>query len=194
MAETNAFYQVTSLLLQVPVLAVALIVILVWSGVLPSQEWPWLLVTLLHLSFLPMLYGAFVYKTKRISNADITERKERLVPFFVVTLIYGIYLLVTMLFDAPDIFKMLAVYYFTPALILSMVTVFWKVSVHTAGVTQLVALLMIIFGSQALILAPLILLTGWLRIKMKSHTIWQVLGGIVVALVSIAVATKIRFP
>lgn len=171
----------------------ALIIILIQAGVLPTQDLSWIIVTLLFLSLLPLLYGAFVYKTKRISNADITERKERIIPFFVVTLIYGAYLLATMFFDAPDIFKILAVYYFTPALILSMVTVFWKVSVHTAGVTQLVALLMIIFGSQALILAPLIVLTGWLRIHMKSHTIWQVLGGIVVALVSIAVATKIRF-
>lgn len=191
MAEANTFYQVASLLLQVPVLAVALILVLAWSSVLPTQELPWIIVTLLHLSLLPLLYGAFVYKTRRISNAEITERKERLIPFFIITLIYGVYLLATILFDAPEIFTTLAVYFFTLALLLSVVTIFWKVSVHTAGATQLVLLLTILISSQALILSPLIALTGWLRIKMKSHDIWQVLGGIAVALASAFIATRI---
>ncbi len=190
---TNAFFKISSLLLQVPVLAIALIIILVWSGVLPTQNLSWIIVTLLFLSLLPLLYGAFVYKTKRISNAEITKQKERLVPFFIITLIYGIYLLTTVLFDAPEIFKTLAVYFFVLALLLSTVTIFWKVSVHTAGATQFVLLLTILIGSQALILSPLIFLTGWLRIRMKSHDIWQVLGGIVIALVSIVVAAQISF-
>lgn len=193
MTETNAFYYIVSLLLQVPVLTIVLIITLTWSGVLPSQELSWLLVTLLHLSALPMLYGAFVYKTKRISNADITERKERVLPFIVIMFIYGVYLLETIFFDAPAIFETLAVYFFTLAFLLSVVTIFWKVSVHTAGVTQFVALLTILIGSQALLLSPLIVFTGWLRIKMRSHDIWQVLGGVVVALVGVFIASNIRF-
>lgn len=192
MKTTNTIFQFASLLLQVPVLAVALIIILVWSGVLPPQDLSWIFVTLLFLSLLPLLYGAFVYKTKRISNTEITERGERLVPFFVITCIYGGYLLVTVLLAAPEIFKTLAVYFFALAFLLSVVTIFWKVSVHTAGVTQFVLLLTILIGSQALILSPLIILTAWLRIKMKSHDIWQVLGGIVVALISVLLVAKIN--
>ncbi|MEK7165119.1 MAG: hypothetical protein AAB779_04175, partial [Patescibacteria group bacterium] len=147
MKVANAFYQVASLFFQVPVLAVALIIVLIQFDVLQFKYFPWVIVTLLHLSLLPLLYGAFVYKTKRISNADITERKERVIPFFVITLVYGVYLFVTIMFDAPTIFKTLAVHYFILALILSIMTVFWKVSVHVAGVTQVVVLLSILISS-----------------------------------------------
>ena len=74
---------------------------------------------------------------------------------------------------------------------LSTVTIFWKVRVHTAGITQFVVLLAILIGSQALVLSPLIILTGWLRIRMKSHDIWQVLGGIGIALVSVLIAMQV---
>ncbi|MBI1833339.1 MAG: hypothetical protein HYR90_00790 [Candidatus Andersenbacteria bacterium] len=189
----NTFFQIAALLLQVPVLVVALIIILIQPGVLPSHDLPWIIITLLHLSLFPLLYGAFVYKTKRISNADITERKERVFPFFIITCVYGFYLLITILFDAPEIFRTLATHYFVLALILSLVTVWWKVSVHTAGVAQFVVLLSILIGSQALFLAPLIVFTGWLRITMKSHNLRQVLGGVIVALLSVMIATIINF-
>lgn len=187
----NKFFQIASLFLQVPVLAVVLIIALVWFGVVRQQEGMWVIVALIHLSFLPLFYGAFVYKTKRISDSEITERKERLVPFLIITLIYGVYLLETIFFDAPLIFKTLAIQYFMLALFLSTITIVWKASVHAAGITQFIALLVLLIGSQALVLTPLMVFVGWLRIKMKSHDIWQVLGGIVVALVSVLIATKI---
>lgn len=191
MKVANAFYKVASLLFQAPVLVIVLIVALAQFRVLQSKDFPWIIVTLLHLSLLPLLYGAFVYKTKRISNADITDRKERVIPFFVITFIYGVYLLVTILFDAPAIFHTLAIHSFILSLILSIVTIFWKVSIHTAGVTQLVALLFILVDRRAFFLFFLIIFMGWMRIKMKSHDIWQVFGGILAALVSAFVAAKI---
>ena len=190
---TNVIFQISSLFLQVPVLVIFLVIILLDSGMVQSQDLSWIVVTLVLLSLLPLLYGAFVYKTKRISNADITDRKERVLPFFIITFVYGVYLLVTILFDAPWIFKTLATHYFILALILSLVTIWWKVSVHTAGATLFVALLAILIGSQALILSPLIILTGWLRITMKSHNFGQVLGGVIVVLLSLVLAFKFNF-
>src|SRR3990167_4213015 len=191
---TNVLFQIFSLLLQVPALVIFLVIILLNSGVLQFRDMPWIIVTLVHLSLLPLLYGAFVYKTKRISDSEIMTRQERVLPFFIITFIYGVYLLETIFLHAPIIFNTLAIHCFILALLLSTITIFWKVSVHTAGITQFVALLAILIGSQALILSPLIVLTGWLRIHMKSHDIWQVLGGIMVALMSILVATQISPP
>lgn len=188
--EPSPAHRFVSLLLQVPVLAALLIVALIWSGKMQSHHLSWIAVTLVHLSLLPLLYGAFVYKTKRISDSEIMARQERITPFFIITLTYGAFLLETLIFNAPAIFLTLATHFFITALILSIITIFWKVSVHAAGITQFVALLTLLVSSQALILFPLILLTGWLRIKMQSHDVWQVLGGIIVALVSVFIATN----
>lgn len=190
-AVMNPIYQVASLLTQIPVLAVVLTATLAWFGVLQQQDMLWIIVTLLLLSLVPLLYGAFVYKTKRISNADITKRKERVIPFFIITLTYGVYLLVVLLLHAPEIFKTLALHYFILALLLSVVTVWWKASVHTAGITQFVILLMLLVSSQALFLSPLIVLVGWMRIRMKSHTIGQVIGGIIVAIAGTLAAASL---
>ena len=172
-------------------MAVALIVILIWYGVVPSYNLSWIVVTLIHLSLLPLLYGAYVYKTKRISDSEIMARQERILPFFVITFMYGLYVAETLLFNAPDIFKTLAFHFFVLALVLSTITLFWKVSVHTAGATQFVLLLVLLIGNNALVLAPLVAFTGWLRIKMRSHDIRQVLGGIVVAAASAVVAISL---
>lgn len=182
-----------SLFLQIPVLTAVFIIVLVQFGVPQSRDFFWVIMTLIHLSLLPLLYGAFVYKNKIISNADITERRERVLPFFIISFIYGVYLLATVIFGAPVLFKILGMHYFLLALFLSIVTIFWKISVHTAGVTQFVALLALLIGNQALIFFPLIILTGWLRIQMKSHDIQQVLAGIAVSLASTFIATKISF-
>lgn len=187
MAVKNVF-QITSLFLQVPVLVAVLVTLLIWFNKFPSGSLLWVTLALIHISVLPLLYGAYIYKTRRISNADITERSERIIPFFIVTIFYLANLLETFLFNAPEIFKILAIHFFTLALLVSIVTVFWKVSVHTAGATQFVLLLMIIFGSQALIVSPLIVLTAWLRITMKSHNIWQALGGSIAAAASFLIA------
>jgi hypothetical protein len=191
-ADLRKVLTIASLLLQVPVLAFFLIVALIWRDVIPLQNLSWIVVMLAHLSVLPLLYGAFVYKTRRISDSEIMTRHERVVPFFVVTVVYGIYLAETILFGAPGIFKTLALHFFLTALLVSTITLFWKVSVHTAGVTQFVALLVLFAGNQALFLSPLIVLTGWLRMKMRSHDVWQVLGGIAVALLSFSIAEELR--
>src|SRR5688572_25292290 len=119
-------YRLASLFLQVPVLAAFLVVVLTWYDVVQSQNVFWIVVTLVHLSLLPLLYGAFVYKTKIISDSEIMTRQERIQPFFIVTLIYGAFLIEALLFNAPDIFATLAVHFFVTALALSIVTVFWK--------------------------------------------------------------------
>lgn len=187
----NLAYRVTSLLTQVPVLFVILLAALAGFGTLQRHDASWIIATALFLSALPLLYGAFVYRTRRISNADITERRERVAPFFVITLIYGLYLLLVFYLNSPGVFKALAMHAFMLALIVSCITIFWKISVHTAGVTQFVVLLMIFLGSQAILLSPLIALVGLMRIRMKSHTVGQVIGGIIAAIAAALTAASL---
>ncbi|MEI7030195.1 ATP-binding cassette domain-containing protein [Streptomyces pratensis] len=57
------------------------------------------------------------------------------------------------------------------------VTFFWKVSVHSAVASGALAILVTAFGPWALAPAPVIMLIGWSRVRLRCHTTGQVLAG-----------------
>ncbi|MFJ9683969.1 phosphatase PAP2 family protein [Streptomyces sp. NPDC101194] len=76
------------------------------------------------------------------------------------------------------------------AVVLGITTV-WKVSLHTSVAAGTLAVLTLAYGPPTLVLAPLIPLLGWSRVRLNAHTPGQtivgavlgtVLGGLVFAL------------
>lgn len=132
-----------------------------------------------------MLYGIYAYKNKKISDENILIRKERILPFFIITLIYGINFFLTLSLSAPPVFKFIATNYFLLAFIVSVITIFWKISVHVAGITNFVLFLMIFFTYKAIIFSPLAILVWWVRVKAKYHTPRQTFAGMLAGIVAI---------
>ena len=62
------------------------------------------------------------------------------------------------------------------------INLFWKVSIHCAGVTGPIFALVYVFGVAALPLATIVGLVGWSRIKLKNHTFGQTLAGTLLSL------------
>jgi membrane-associated phospholipid phosphatase len=58
-----------------------------------------------------------------------------------------------------------------------LVTLAWKISVHTAVNAGAVVILILVFGPMLLLLAPLVALVGWARVEVGDHTPAQVIGG-----------------
>ncbi len=193
MKTAHKIYQLISLIFQIPILTIFLLISLLVFNKLSYQNLDWIIVTSIFLTLIPSIYGLFIYFTNRISDENITDRKERVIPFFIITLIYEINLLLTITLKSPEIFKLIAVNYFLLSLIFTIITIFWKISIHVAGITNFVILLTILTNYQALILSPLIILIGWVRIKIKSHNFRQVLGGFLVAALTTFLMTKISF-
>jgi membrane-associated phospholipid phosphatase len=57
------------------------------------------------------------------------------------------------------------------------VTIFWKVSIHTAVVAGAVVILAFTFGPILLVTAPAIALIAWSRVELGDHTPAQVIVG-----------------
>jgi membrane-associated phospholipid phosphatase len=58
-----------------------------------------------------------------------------------------------------------------------LVTLGWKISIHTAVVAGAVAVLVVAFGPLLLVLAPLVGLIGWARSELGDHSPAQVVAG-----------------
>jgi membrane-associated phospholipid phosphatase len=63
------------------------------------------------------------------------------------------------------------------------INMFYKVSVHCAGVTGPIFALIFVYGITAIALVPIVGLVGWSRIKLKNHTFAQTLGGTLLSLI-----------
>lgn len=59
----------------------------------------------------------------------------------------------------------------------SVVSYFWKISMHSAMITYFTMMLVFIFGYQYWPVFLLIPLVWWARLVLHRHTIWQLLGG-----------------
>ncbi len=63
---------------------------------------------------------------------------------------------------------------------LAAITLRWKVSVHSAITAGAVAVLAAVYGPWAGLLAPLVVLVGWSRVRLRCHTAAQVAVGALV--------------
>jgi len=159
---------------------VAVTVVVVSSAV----TWPrpagaeWGLVVLGLTAALP--YGFVCYGVRRSWWPDrhISVRELRLVPLGFTLACLAATLVVLEAGGAPrqsvplmaDILVGLAVF--------TAVTLVWKVSLHTAVTAGCVTILCHVIGPPCAMLAPLVVLVGWARVRLRQHTLAQVVGGV----------------
>ncbi|MGI9542813.1 MAG: hypothetical protein ACR2MX_06105 [Cyclobacteriaceae bacterium] len=73
-----------------------------------------------------------------ISSYNMEERRERILPFFLITLYYGVItLLMGYKTPFPPIFTMILLMVTIISFILSVITIFWKISIHSAAVSAI---------------------------------------------------------
>ena len=141
---------------------------------------PSFLTAVIFLAVIPYMAILLLYKSGKVSDIQIPKRKERLFPLLIVNtcVIAGFFVLI---YVQPE--KLLLSVYMIYLLVLpviSIITLFWKISFHASYITLFSIVYLIVFGKWAILTIPLIPLVGWSRIKLKRHTLAQVLGGIAV--------------
>jgi membrane-associated phospholipid phosphatase len=59
----------------------------------------------------------------------------------------------------------------------TIVTRWWKISLHSAVAGGAVATLALLYGPFLLVLVPFVVLIGWSRVAVRDHTVTQVIAG-----------------
>ena len=180
---TRDFANFISIFVAPPTVAViATICFSLWSPIgLGSLSIP-LTILLCFLCFALFPFLAILYfKRKKVVDIYVSQRTAR-TPFFVIAIASYAFASIIFFFTDTRIMLLLALGSLFVSIIAMGINMFWKVSIHTAGVTGPIFALVYVFGVAALPLATIVGLVGWSRIKLKNHTFGQTLAGTVLSL------------
>ena len=149
-------------------------------------QWLIVLVVWLTTFAIPAMSLVLLKFTGNISSLKLHNRQERLIPFMYITVFYfftAYYFTQQMMLTnlASGIFIVVAIM----ILIAAIITIFWKISVHSLSMGGVVGLLLIITttipeSSIYLISLVAILLSGLVlsaRLELRAHTTLQVYSG-----------------
>nr|BBH94432.1 hypothetical protein KTA_26310 [Thermogemmatispora argillosa] len=156
-----------------------------------SSLWPALGFALLTLGFVcagPLLYVVLSLRLGLVSDLDLTRRHERWHPFLFCLLSYGLGLLFLLLLHAPRSLELILGLTLVVGLLLLVITLWWKISIHAAALAGAATVLTALYGLIFLPSFLLLVLVCWSRVVLGRHTLAQVVSG---ALLSIGLAVGV---
>jgi membrane-associated phospholipid phosphatase len=128
-------------------------------------------------------YGVVIVGVHRRQWTDrhLRVRHQRPTPFLAAigSVLTGLALLVAL--DAPRQLVALVAAMLSGLAATMLVTLWWKVSVHTAAASGTVAILVVTFGPPLFLALPAIALVAWSRIRLGDHAPAQTLAGAALA-------------
>jgi membrane-associated phospholipid phosphatase len=165
--------------------SLALFVILAHASAHDTLEFWWLLfVSTFFTSIGPMLYVFWLYASDRISDLDMSVRREREAVFGAFVVFYLVGTIVLWLIHAPRILIATMAAFTLSTIVCQYITRYWKISTHALGITAPLVALTLLYGRAPLPFLVLIPMVCWARVYLKAHTVAQVIAGAVLALAS----------
>ncbi|TDC26391.1 phosphatase PAP2 family protein [Micromonospora sp. 15K316] len=153
----------------------------------------WALLAVVFVSGIPFAYIVGGVRRGRLTDHHVGQREQRRIPLLVglCSVVVGLVLLVGL--GAPRPVVALAVAGAIGLVVAVTVSHWWKMSIHSAVAAGTVVILVLTFGARLLLTAPLLALVGWSRVRLRDHTVPQVVvGGLVGGLVAGAVFAVLR--
>ncbi len=151
--------------------------------------------------FVPMVLILLLKKMGVIQDVGLNGRQERLIPYIITIVCFGITAWFMAVKGAPLWLSLFFAGGALATIICTIVNFWWKISAHAAGIAGVVALLIRIEkdGSAEpelflwlIITLALTGLMGSARVWLGRHTVWQVLAGYVVGFCCVFFLTMIR--
>lgn len=115
-------------------------------------------------------------KKKKISNWDMSDRKQRVGALLVFLGFFASGIFLLSLFYEPGITRFF-LYMFVVFLLFFAVTLRYKMSGHLTGLAIWIFCISSWFGWHVILLCMLLPLLGWSRVTLKRHTVGQVILG-----------------
>lgn len=137
------------------------------------------------------LYIAYTWKKEHKIDIDVALRRDRIVPMMMTTLgaLIGSHLIEDRL-NNPNLI-LIANILAVMLVVLTIVTLAWKISLHAATMATGVSMLVIFAGPIYVWLYLLLYPLGWARVTLKQHTTAQVIAGSIVGVVVTFLASSL---
>lgn len=169
--------------------ALVFIVIIVYHYSNSFHEFfPWMVTFFVSAILVPGLYVLWLLESKKIKDIHIANPKDRKIPFVLAGVSAIIGTIILGVLDASRQVFLISVIYAVNTILIALVTLTWKISVHMIILSLVSTISVVLFGWQFLWLYLLLIPLGWSRIYRKRHTFWQVLaGGVSAAVLTIII-------
>jgi hypothetical protein len=158
-------------------LAVGQLLLVGWHSAPGTAGLGWGLLAATFCGLLP--YGIVLAGVHRGRWADrhLRARHQRAVPLLAATasVVSGLALLVAL--GAPGELVVVVVAMLAGLAATLVVTLWWKLSVHTAAAAGTVAVVVVTFGPALALAVPAVALVAWARVRLDDHTPAQTLAG-----------------
>lgn len=144
---------------------------------------PWIGIEFLFAILIPGSYVIWLIESRRVRDIHLSDHDERKIPFVVAGISAVLGAASLALIGAAKPVILMGVVYAVNAVAIGILTLFWKVSVHTALFSSVMTVVVILFGVQFawgfLFLIPL----AWSRVYRHRHSLNQVIGGALITFV-----------
>lgn len=127
---------------------------------------------------IPFIYVFYKKKSGTIGDWDISERTQRYKPLAVTVLSFAFSLFPLSVFGNTFIAR-LYLFIFFLLLLNSIITLFWKISFHMAMNVVFSLMVNFLFQWKYPMLYLTIPLIFWSRLRLKKHTVSQLLGALI---------------
>jgi membrane-associated phospholipid phosphatase len=143
----------------------------------------------LALSVLPIFILIIsMVRLKKLDGLFVNPRQQRNVIYILACALGALGCGMLWYFNAPRLLSVTFTAGFSAIIIFALINYFWKISVHTAFIAASVAEIIMVFGVMAVWTVILVPPVAWARIKLKQHSVAQVVtGGAVAALIAAGV-------
>jgi hypothetical protein len=143
-----------------------------------EQALLWALTYIVMVCILPAVYIGWMVWRGHISDIHMPVRRERIRPFIVSLVGTGLAWGILRLMGAPPLLPIFALVSLALLLSMLLVTLVWQISMHSMSITCAVVATGALYGVvPALLLSPLIPVVGAARIKLRRHTLAEVIAG-----------------
>jgi membrane-associated phospholipid phosphatase len=129
-------------------------------------------------SILPIITSSLWIKKKNL-EVDMPQRQDRIYPLLLVILSYIIGVAVLYILGAPSFTTVLMICYLNNTIIVLLLSLYWKISIHAMGIAGPATALIYLFGWTGLAFSLLVPLVLWSRLHLKRHTPAQLIVGTV---------------
>ncbi len=166
-----------SLFLQPTFVAIILYALVSFTYLRGKSAWFFFLLSVLFVTLFPMLLVIWLVRRGKVSDPDLPDRRERFIPYLAICGLYGVLFLLLSFFSAPLPLLAVTLCYLGVTLAGAFISLFWKISLHLAGVAGPVTAMVMLVHPWWSVLYLFLMPLGWARWYLRKHTLSQIIAG-----------------
>lgn len=148
-----------------------------------QQFLPWLGIAAFFAVIVPGGYVLWLIEKEGAQDIHLSDHEQRKVPFMIAAISSTVGAIALAAVGAARPVVLMGVTYAANAVMVGLLTLVWKVSIHTALLSSVITVIVIIFGPSYAWLYLLLIPLSWSRVYRRRHTLTQVIGGAMIAYV-----------